>query len=181
MDWKHIFSNTQALLVENKMKANPQFIHKEESENIKIHCKAWGVYPLREIKGEIPKGCKRMDKTRMFLSLPQHGIKGDFFRLSLLSPSEQDILFACFSLFGVTLLFWWILPYIYLVVQNPVKTFSHVPLPPSAWHKDSSVRFLHKGFYLREQLLPHCTFFKQQLCKAGLIILFSYLCFDVKH
>lgn len=100
MDWKHIFLNTQELLVENKMYANPQLIHKEESENIKIHCKAWGECPQREIKREIPKGFKRMNKTRMFLSLPQHDMSSDFFRLSILSPPEQDILFACFSPLG---------------------------------------------------------------------------------
>lgn len=103
MDWKHVFSNTEALLVENKMPANPQLIHKEESKNIKIHCRAWGEYPVREIKREIPKGFERMNKNRMFLSLPQHDMNGDFFMLSLLSP-EQSILFACF--FGVTLLCW---------------------------------------------------------------------------
>lgn len=103
MDWKHIFSNTQALLVENKMQTNTQLIHKEESENIKIHCQAWGEYPLREIKREIPKGFKRINKIRMHLLLPQHDMNADFFRLSLLSPSEQDTLFACFSPFGATL------------------------------------------------------------------------------
>ena len=50
MDWKYIFSNTQKLLLENKMLTNTHLIHKEESENIKIRYTAWGEHLLREKK-----------------------------------------------------------------------------------------------------------------------------------
>lgn len=87
MDQKYIFSNTQKLLLENKMLTNTHLIHKEESENIKLHYKTSGEYCLRKKKKNL-KGQKTMNKIKMFLMLPQRNMKSKFFRLSLLSSSE---------------------------------------------------------------------------------------------